>query len=298
MTVFASAPIGFIGLGSMGEPMALNLFKAGTPLWVWNRTRSKCDPLAEVGALVAEDPSEIFSRCKIVILMLINGEVMDEVLERGKPDFEKRVKGRTLVHMGTTEPCYSIKLQADCRAAGGHYIEAPVSGSRKQAEARELVSMLAGEPEAIKSIRPLLALMCKDVIVCGPVPNALYMKLAVNLFLINMVTSLAESFHFAERHGLDLEKFAAILNTGPMANEVSRIKITKLVSQDFAKQAGIADVTEIARLISCAAREAGIASPLIDSSHSLFAEAKALGLGEADMASVIRAIEQRTASVK
>jgi 3-hydroxyisobutyrate dehydrogenase len=95
--------------------------------------------------------------------------------------------------MATTSPGYSKALGADVGSEGGRYVEAPVSGSRKPAEAAQLVAMLAGEPEVVASVRPLLAPMCRDAIACGPVPNALFMKLAVNLFLITMVTGLVEA---------------------------------------------------------------------------------------------------------
>ena len=298
MTVIPSAPVGFIGLGAMGEPMALNLVKAGgAPLLVWNRSSSKCGILAEAGAAVARDPAEVFARCEVVILMLVDGAAMDAVLARGDRAFGDRVKGLTLINMATTAPSYSKSLEADVRAEGGRYVEAPVSGSRKPAEAGQLVAMLAGEPEDVASVRPLLAPMCRDAIACGPAPNALFMKLAVNLFMTTMVTGLAEAAHFAERHGVDLAQLVAVLDAGPMASDVSRVKAAKLVAQDFAAQAAISNVLENNRLIAGAVREAAIASPLLDVCHALYGEAEALGLGGADMVAVIRAIEQRTAAV-
>jgi 3-hydroxyisobutyrate dehydrogenase len=291
----ASAPVGFIGLGTMGEPMALNLVRAGTPLLVWNRSPLKCGILAAAGATVAKDPAEIFARCEVVILMLLDGAAMDTVLGRGDGAFEDRVKGRTLINMATTAPDYSKALEADVRTEGGHYVEAPVSGSRRPAEAGQLVAMLAGEPEDVASVRPLLAPICREAIACGPVPNALFMKLAVNLFMTAMVTGLAEAAHFAQRHGLDLGQLVAVLDSGPMASDVSRVKAAKLVAADFAVQAAICNVLENVRLIAGAARGAGIASPLLDVCHALYGETQALGLGGADMVAVIRAIEQRTA---
>lgn len=297
MTVIPSVPVGFIGLGNMGEPMALNLVKVGTPLVVWNRSPSKSSILAEAGAAVAKDPAEVFARCEVVILMLANGAAIDSVLGRETTDFGVNVARHTIIHMGTTAPAYSRALQADVLAAGGRYVEAPVSGSRKPAEAGQLVAMLAGEPADVEAVQSLLAPMCRNVTACGPVPGALLMKLAVNLFLITMVTGLAETVHFAERHGLDLAQLVAVLDAGPMASDVSRVKAAKLVAQDFAVQAAISDVLENNRLIAEAAREVGIASPLLDVCHALFGETETLGLGAADMIAVIRAIEQRTTVV-
>jgi 3-hydroxyisobutyrate dehydrogenase len=204
------------------------------------------------------------------------------------------VRGRTVVPMGTTAPEHSRALEADVRAAGGAYVEAPVSGSRGPAEAGELVGMLAGAASAVEGVRPLLAPMCRETIVCGPVPAALTMKLAVNLFLITMVAGLAEATHFAARHGLDLDRLLAVLDAGPMASSVSRTKAAKLAARDFEVQAACADVLHNTRLIAAAARGSGTATPQLDVCAALFAETVRLGEGASDMAAVVRAIEART----
>lgn len=289
--------VGFIGLGVMGQPMALNLARAGTPLVVWNRSPEKCAPLKAAGAAVAATVAEVFRRARVVILMLAHEDAMDAALGRDTPEFDRRVVGRIIVHMGTTSAEYSRRLDAAIRAAGGTYVEAPVSGSRAPAEAGQLVAMLAGEPDAVAAVRPLLAPLCRDAVECGPVPSALLMKLAVNLFLITMVTGLAEASHFADRHGLDMARFVAVLDAGPMASAVSRMKADKLLARDFTVQAAIADVLKNNRLIAEAARAAGLASPLLDACHALYGETLALGHGGEDMAAVVRALEARTDGV-
>ncbi|MEW1603367.1 MULTISPECIES: NAD(P)-dependent oxidoreductase [unclassified Streptomyces] len=286
--------VGFIGLGVMGRPMALNLARAGTPLVVWNRTPGRCAPLREAGAEVAESPAEVFARAETVLLMLADEAAVDAVLGRGTPGFAARVAGRTVVHMGTTSAEYSAALEKDVRVAGGAYAEVPVSGSRVPAEQGRLVAMLAGDDSALASVRPLLAPMCRESFVCGPVPNALLMKLAVNLFLITQVTGLTEAFHFADRHGLDRARFLDVLDAGPMASSVSRMKAPKLLARDFAVQAAAADVLKNNRLIAEAARTAGVASPLLDVCHALFEETVAGGHGGEDMVAVLRALEART----
>jgi 3-hydroxyisobutyrate dehydrogenase len=274
--------------------MALNLARAGTELIVWNRSADRADALRAAGASVASGPAEVFNAAAVVILMLANDQAIDEVLARGTADFGTRVAGRTVVHMGTTSPEYSRGLGAAIRAAGGGYVEAPVSGSRKPAEAGQLVAMLAGDPADVEPIRPLLAPMCRETFVCGPVPQALTMKLAVNIFLISTVTGLAESFHFADRHGLDPELLRSVLDAGQMASSISRVKTAKLAKRDFEIQAGIADVLQNNELVLAAARSAGVAAPLLDVCRDLYAETLALGHGGADMAAVIHAIEARS----
>src|SRR5438876_10633249 len=104
------------------------------------------------------------------------------------------------------------------------------------------------------------------------------MKLSVNLFLISLVTGLAEAVHFADRHGLDLNQFVAVLNAGQMASDVSRVKASKIVGSDFAVQATISNVLENNRLIAEAAREAGVASPLIDVCHAFYGETRSVSV--------------------
>ncbi|MFF4017298.1 NAD(P)-dependent oxidoreductase [Streptomyces sp. NPDC001843] len=286
---------GFIGLGVMGQPMALNLVRAGTPVVVFNRTPARCEPLRAAGAQVAASPAEVFERAETVFLMLADDRAVDAVCGRGTPAFAARLAGRTVVHMGTTSPEYSAGLRDAVLAAGGRYVEAPVSGSRVPAEQGELVAMLAGDDEAVRAVRPLLAPMCRETFDCGAVPGALLMKLSVNLFLISLVTGLTEAFHFAGRHGLDQRLLRDVLDAGPMASAVSRVKAAKLLARDFAVQAAAADVLKNNRLIAESARKAGLASPLLDVCHALYEETVAHGHGDEDMVAVLHALEARTA---
>ncbi|GAA3762870.1 NAD(P)-dependent oxidoreductase [Salinactinospora qingdaonensis] len=286
--------LGFAGLGLMGLPMAVNLARAGTPLVVWNRTPDRCAPAVDAGACQAASAEDLFERANVVILMLADETAVDAVLARGTPEFAPRVRGTTIVHMGTVSAAYSRTLDAEITAAGGAYVEAPVSGSRGPAEAGELVAMLAGRDTDRQRVRPLLAPMCSAVFDCGPAPGALLMKFAVNTFLITMVTGLTEAFHFADGHGLDTAVLERVLDTGPMASKVSRAKAGKLLTGDHSAQAAITDVLKNNRLIVEAARDAGIASPLLDVCHGLYGETAQLGYGGADMAAVIRAIQART----
>ncbi len=287
--------IGFIGLGIMGTPMALNLVRSGRDVIVWNRSAEKAAVLEAEGAEVAASVAALFASADVIILMLATDAAIDAVLQRGTPAFASLVAGRTLVHMGTTAPDYSKALEADVLSAGGAYVEAPVSGSRVPAEAGELVAMLAGAPETAAMVKSLLQPLCRDAIVCGAVPNALLMKLAVNIFLISTVTGLAEAANFAASHGLDMQLFKRIADGGQMASGISRLKSAKLAEGDFSPQAAISDVLKNNQLVVDAARRLGIASPLLDVCRALYAETEEMGLGGLDMAAVIKAIAARAA---
>jgi len=277
--------------------MALNLVRAGVSLVVWNRTAAKTEPLRREGACVARDLEDLFGRARVVVTMLADGKALDAALDRGGPLFSRRVAGHTIVAMGTTSTQYSQALGQDIRAVGGRHVEAPVSGSRAPAEAGRLVGMVAGDDADVIEVSRLIQPICAQVVTCGAVPNALGTKLAVNLFLITMVSGLAEAYHFAVQTGLDLAAFRSVLDAGPMASDVSRIKLAKLLAHDFDVQAAIADVHYNSRLVADQADRTRIAVPLLEVCRSLFADAESLGLGGADMAAVVAAIEARTAAL-
>lgn len=287
------ARVGFIGLGTMGLPMARNLLRAGTALTVWNRSPGSARALEREGARRAATVPELFAETTTILLMLANGEALDDVLGRDGPAFDALVAGQLVVHTGTTSPEYSTRLAADVRQAGGRYVEAPVSGSRGPAEAGQLVGMVAGDPDDVETVRRLLAATCRTTFACGQPPQATRLKLAVNSFLISSVAALAEAVHLARRFDLDLDLFQEVLDAGPMASAVSTVKLAKMVSDDMSVQASIRDVRYNSGLVTDAARQAAAATPLLDVSQSLLDDVIALGLQEADMAALIRSYASR-----
>jgi 3-hydroxyisobutyrate dehydrogenase len=296
--LMAAAPddttLGFIGLGAMGEPMALNLARAGRSLLVWSRTGDKCRPLVEAGASAADDPGDLFARSRVVIMMLFDESATDEVLRRGTPGFAAMVHDRTIVNMGSVAPDYSRGLADDVHGAGGRFVEAPVSGSRIPAQSGQLLAMLAGDPAVCDEVRPILAPMCAQAIDCGAIGNGLLMKLAINIFMLTSAVGVAEAFHFAERQGLPLDKFQAIADASQMSSQLSRIKLAKLIAGDFAKQGAVIDGVNNTKLITDAARDAHVSAELITAVQTLYNEAFALGHGAQDMIAVIRAMEARS----
>ncbi|WP_343611716.1 NAD(P)-dependent oxidoreductase [Novosphingobium sp.] len=286
--------VAFLGLGHMGAPMAANLLKTQPGLTVWNRSPPALESLAEFGATIAPSARDAIRGAATVLLMLANEAAIDAVLERGSAAFADNVRGRLIVHMGTTSADFSRELAAAIEAAGGRYVEAPVSGSRVPAEQGSLVAMVAGEEADVAAVRDLLQPMCSKTFACGRVPSGLAMKLAVNLFLITMVTGLVEAAHFARAAGLDIALFRAVIDAGPMSSDVSRIKLDKLVNDDFTPQASLADVLMNSRLVADAARSSAVATPLLDHAKALYAQADEMGFGGIDMIGVLRALEEVT----
>lgn len=283
--------VGFIGLGLMGSAIASRLLTAH-PLLVWNRTPAAAEPLVVAGASVAPSAADVFQACTTVFVMVTDEHAIDAILD------PVEIRGTTLVQMSTVPPGYSATLATRVADSGGRYVEAPMSGSRHPALTGMLAGMLAGDEDVLDEVESLLHPVCATVVRCGKPPQAMQMKLAVNTFLITLVTGLAESFHFAETHGLDARLLQQILDAGPMASFVSRAKAAALVSGDFGPQAAIPDVVKNARLVVDSARDSRTAATLMNACEELYAETLALGHRGADMVSVINAYRARTGQLR
>ncbi|MFC8922164.1 NAD(P)-dependent oxidoreductase [Cellulosimicrobium sp. NPDC057127] len=282
---------GLVGLGTMGEPVALRLLEAGTDLVVWNRTPGRADAVVRAGASRAADLDEVFARAATVVLVLTDEDAVDDVLGRGTPAFARRVARTTLVQVGTVAPDWSASLARDVRAAGGVLVEAPVSGSRGPAEDGELVVMLAGDDDAaLARVERLVAPLARAVVRCGSVPAATRTKIAVNTYLVGMVTALVEAFHVAERTGVDPRVLERVLDAGPMASAVSRTKADKLVREDRSVQAAVDDAWRNARLAVAVARGAGAVTPVLAAAEEVYGATSAAGLGRADMVATLEAL--------
>ncbi len=280
----------------MGRPMATNLVSAGVDLVVYNRSSAPLAALAKLGARPAAAPSDLFAACETVVLMLADDAAVDSVLGRGGPEFRSRVEGRLIINMGTHAPAYSRQLAADISEAGAAFVEAPVSGSRAPAETGELVVMMAGDESVVERARPVLQPLYRSALYTGPVPSALTMKLAVNLYLIASVAALAEATGLAIASGLDLRQFQRVIASGPLASEVVKTKLSKMISRQFAPEATILDVCKNAALVNEAASAAEVPAQLLTQSRALFEAALATGAGALDMAAVIEVLAARGGS--
>lgn len=284
---------GFAGLGLMGAPIAANLVRSGLDLLAYNRTSGPRDALAALGARTCDDPAALFAACDGVILMLANDDAVDAVTARGSPGFAARVAGRLVVNMGTHAPAWSRALADDVAAAGGRFVEAPVSGSRGPAEQGALVAMLAGAAADVAQVAPLLAPVARQVVVTGAVPSAMACKLAVNLYLVASVAALAEAAALGDALGVDPAALAQVIGSGPLASPVAVAKLARMQARDFAPEAAIADVCRNAALVAAAAAGAGLPAPVLAAARDRFEATRAAGHGARDMAAVLLASQPK-----
>ncbi|KAM0263900.1 hypothetical protein ACHAQJ_000935 [Trichoderma viride] len=282
--------VGFLGLGFMGTPMALNLCRR-FPTTVWNRTASKCAALVQAGATLGQTPANVVEQSDVIFTMMFDGPAIQSVIDA---DFRKALRGKTLINTSSVSVEFSQSLAQQIHEAGGKFIEMPVSGSRVPAEQGSLVGMMAGDQIECERIRPFLEPITSAAVYCGPIGTGLKSKYAANTLLISITAGLAESMNLARAQGLDLEAFSNVLNAGQMASPYSKIKLDKMVRQDWSAQAAIKDCYNSTELIRNAAKAVDAKTPLIQACNSLYRQAIESGFENEDMIAVYRVLSDQT----
>ncbi|KAI8945294.1 hypothetical protein F4801DRAFT_138742 [Xylaria longipes] len=279
--------IGFLGLGTMGTPMALNLGRH-FPVTVWNRSSSKYAPLTEAGAKVGATPSQMAQESDIIFIMLFDAAAIEDILD----DLKTSLAGKTVVNTSSVPEEFSHYLAGEVSRAGGEFVEMPVSGSKLPAEQGQLVGMLGGAAQVVERLRPVLEPITCAAVHCGPIGYGLRTKYAVNLYVTALAVGLAESMNLAAAQGIDLAVLGEVLNAGPAASAYARNKITKITTEDWSPQAATKDCYNSSKLICQAVEASGARSPLIQTCRSLYKEATDAGYGEEDMIAIIKTLSQ------
>jgi 3-hydroxyisobutyrate dehydrogenase-like beta-hydroxyacid dehydrogenase len=172
---------------------------------VWNRSPSKYALLKETGAqiAIAETPAKAVAQSDIIFVMLFNALALDSIFT---PDFYNALRGKTLVNTSSVGVDFNKSLSEKAQAAGGTFLEMPVSGSKVPAEQGQLVGLMAGDPEVADRIRPFVKPLTKSAVYCGPVSSGLKAKYAVNTLLITLTVGLSESSSTLPAHRVWISK--------------------------------------------------------------------------------------------
>ncbi|GLK54106.1 3-hydroxyisobutyrate dehydrogenase-like beta-hydroxyacid dehydrogenase [Methylopila capsulata] len=202
--------VAFLGLGTMGAPMAANLAKAGVALRVWNRSEGPAARLAEVGAEPAASPAEAAHGADVLIAMLADDAATKAVLLDGGA-LEALAPGALLVNMATVAVAFGASLADQAERCGVAYVAAPVLGRVNVAEAGELNILAGGRADAIDRAQPLFDVMGRKTWRFGERPEqANAVKLAVNFMLASAIETMGEAASLAEGHGVSGADFLAM----------------------------------------------------------------------------------------
>ena len=195
--------VGFVGLGTMGAPMASNIARAGFPLTVWNRTASKTASLAALGAAVAPSPAALATGADVIVSMVSDGAALLDLYTGAGRVAASLGPGAICVDMSTVGPDESREVAAAVTAAGGRFVDAPVSGSVALATSAGLTIMAGGAVEDVDAVRPVLDAMGSRVFHMGAVGTGTTIKLAVNSIVYGLSEALCEALVLAEHAGIE-----------------------------------------------------------------------------------------------
>jgi 3-hydroxyisobutyrate dehydrogenase-like beta-hydroxyacid dehydrogenase len=229
----AGPRVGWIGTGRMGAAMAARLARAGTDLTVWNRTRAKAEPLAELGCTVAHAISELRD-LDVVFTMVSTPADLEQVLlgEGGLIADPDHVPG-AVVDCSTVSPDSSAAMREACEARGVDFLSAPVSGNGKVVRAGQLTLVVSGPEETYRRYAPLLDHIGKSVTYVGEGDVARLVKICHNLMLGVVTQSLAEITVLAEKGGVPRHAFLEFLNNSVMGSVFTRYKTPAFVNLDY-----------------------------------------------------------------
>ena len=282
--------VGFIGLGNMGSAIARNLIKAGHDLTVYNRTRSRAEVFASLGARVAKTPLEAASDADALITMLADDAAVEGVIFAPGNSIEALAAGAVHISMSTISVGLSRRLAASHREKQQHYLAAPVFGRPEAAASAKLFVVAGGPAEQIERCRPLFDAIGQKTFLAGEEAHAAnVIKLAGNFLITTVIESLGEAFAFGRKFGIDPHAFLDILTnslfTAPVyRNYGNMIASDKFEPAGFKLPLGMKDN----RLLLAAAEEVAVPLPMASLVRDRFVTALAQGLGESDWAAIAR----------
>jgi 3-hydroxyisobutyrate dehydrogenase len=225
-------PVGLIGLGRMGQPMAHNLLDAGFPLTVHNRTLERCEPFAARGARVADSPADLARAADVVITMVADGPAAEAVYEGPDGVLAGLGSGDVVLEMSTIGPELARSLAERAAERGAELLDAPVSGSIPAARDAQLVVMVGGETEAFERARPVLDVLSRTHHHLGPSGAGAAMKLAVNALIGVTNLALSEVMVAAERSGIPRDRVLDVLADSAIGSPYIKYKREAFLDPD------------------------------------------------------------------
>ncbi|RRJ64331.1 NAD(P)-dependent oxidoreductase [Paenibacillus oralis] len=283
--------IGFIGLGTMGAPMASNLLKQGYEVTVYNRTASKAAALTEQGAAVAASPKEAAAAADIVITMVSNDASIAAVYEGPDGVLAGLRPGTKVIDCSTISPALVKQLAQQVSALGGAFLDAPVTGSSPAAIAGTLVFMVGGPADTLAEVMDIFETMGKKVLHMGENGSGAVAKLAHNTIVGINNLALAEGFAIAAKSGLPTNLFLELVQLGSAGSKAAELKGQKIIEHDFSNQFSLALMLKDLKLASALTDGSGIPAPMLNQAKSLFQTGETQGFGEEDLSSVVKLYE-------
>jgi 2-hydroxy-3-oxopropionate reductase len=284
--------IAFIGTGIMGSPMAVHLAKAGHRVTGYNRSPEKLAALVEAGGTAAESVAAAVRDVDVVALMLPDSPDVAAVLAGDGGVFDNASAGTLIIDFSSIRPDVTTELAAEAATLGFRIIDAPVSGGEAGAVNAALSIMVGASEEDFAAAKPLLDVVGKTVVHVGPSGSGQTVKAANQLIVAVNIQALAEAIVFLEAHGVDTAAAIEVLGGGLAGSAVLNQKAQKMLDRSFEPGFRIDLHHKDLGIVTAAAREAGVATPLGAIVAHLMASARANGDGGLDHSALVRGVDR------
>ncbi len=281
--------VAFIGLGAMGSRMAMNLHAAGHSLRVFNRDRAKAKPFADQGIAVCDSPAAAAQGAEFVCSIVSDDVATREVMLGADGNggvIGAAAAGTIILDSSTNTPAMAREAAKAAAARGLFYLDAPVSGSLAQAQARELVILVGGDPGAFDKAKGVLGAMGRMARRIGGPGAGATLKLINNMLSATMTAAIAEAAQAAEAASLDREATLEILGEGAAGCRLMKTKLPKILKRDFSPQFQLELMDKDLRYFLALAQELDRPAPIASLVRSQYQAARRAQFGKLDSCAV------------
>jgi 3-hydroxyisobutyrate dehydrogenase len=279
--------IALLGLGLMGSGMAGRLLSAGYPLTIYNRTPEKAQPLVEQGATLAHTPAEAVSDAEIILSMLADDDVCRLVWLGKDGALGAAAPGTVLIESSTVTPAWIEELDRAARARSLRLIDAPVTGSRVQAAAGQLLFLAGGDADLLERVAPVLMTMGRGIVHLGMTGSGARLKLINNFVCGVQAASLAEALGLIEHSGLNVEQALRVLAEGAPASPLFKTLSARMMSREYEPHFAVKLMAKDLRYALAEAKRHSQSLATATAALSVFENSSAQGNGEKDISSIV-----------
>ncbi len=283
--------VGFIGLGIMGKPMALNLLEAGFALTVYSRSRAPVDSLVARGATAAPSPRAVAEASELVVTMVTDSQAVEDVVLGTRGIAEGAHAGLIVADMSTISPSTTRRVAAALAARGVSMLDAPVSGGETGAREGTLTIMVGGDARSFEASLPVFKAMGRKVVHMGATGSGQLAKLANQILVACNMAGVCECLNFAARAGLDAEKLIDSLSAGAASSWSLTNLGPKVARRDFAPGFKIKLLQKDLGYVLSSAEEVDAGLPATSLVHGLYGRLVEEGLGELGTQALVQAVE-------
>jgi 2-hydroxy-3-oxopropionate reductase len=284
--------IAFIGLGIMGGPMAANLVKAGYDVVGYNRHPDPVERLVSAGGRGASDVAEAVAEADVIITMLPDSPDVEQVALGDDGIYASAREGAVHLDMSSIRPDVAASVSAAARERGLRAVDAPVSGGEQGAVEASLSIMVGGERADFDEVRPILDTLGKTVVYVGPSGSGQTVKAANQLIVAGTIELVAEAIVFLEAYGVDTDAAVTVLAGGLAGNRILDRKASGMLARDFTPGFRIDLHHKDLGIVTAAAREKGVITPLGALVTQLLASLRSQGHGGLDHSALLKIVEQ------